>query len=222
MSKKSGFLSSSIGKKFILGITGLFLISFLIVHVSLNSAIFLNDGGVTFNAGANFMAHNPVIRIVEIGLFAGLILHIVQALVLTLENKKARPVAYQVVNGSANSSWYSRSMGLLGSLLLLFLVVHLANFWLPTKVAVFSHTEHNTFNNMKEVFAEWYIVVIYLVGVIGLLYHLLHGFQSAFQSLGINHKKYTPIIKKAGIWFSIIVCALFAAMPITMHLGLIK
>ena len=205
MSKKSGFLSSSIGKKFIMGITGLFLISFLIVHVSLNSAIFLNDGGVTFNAGANFMAHNPVIRIVEIGLFAGLILHIVQALVLTLENKKARPVAYQVVNGSANSSWYSRSMGLLGSLLLLFLVVHLANFWLPTKVAVFSHTEHNTFNNMKEVFAEWYIVVIYLVGVIGLLYHLLHGFQSAFQSLGINHKKYTPIIKKAGIWFSIIV-----------------
>jgi succinate dehydrogenase / fumarate reductase cytochrome b subunit len=222
MSKKSGFLSSSIGKKFIMGITGLFLISFLIVHVSLNSAIFLNDGGVTFNAGANFMSHNPVIRIVEIGLFAGLILHIVQALVLTLENKKARPVAYQVVNGSANSSWYSRSMGLLGSLLLLFLVVHLANFWLPTKVAVFSHTEHNTFNNMKEVFAEWYIVVIYLVGVIGLLYHLLHGFQSAFQSLGINHKKYTPIIKKAGIWFSIIVCALFAAMPITMHLGLIK
>jgi succinate dehydrogenase / fumarate reductase cytochrome b subunit len=222
MSKKSGFLSSSIGKKFIMGITGLFLISFLIVHVSLNSAIFLNDGGVTFNAGANFMAHNPVIRIVEIGLFAGLILHIVQALVLTLENKKARPVAYQVVNGSANSSWYSRSMGLLGSLLLLFLVVHLANFWLPTKVAVFSHTEHNTFNNMKEVFAEWYIVVIYLIGVIGLLYHLLHGFQSAFQSLGINHKKYTPIIKKAGIWFSIIVCALFAAMPITMHLGLIK
>jgi succinate dehydrogenase / fumarate reductase cytochrome b subunit len=205
-----------------MGITGLFLISFLIVHVSLNSAIFLNDGGVTFNAGANFMSHNPVIRIVEIGLFAGLILHIVQALVLTLENKKARPVAYQVVNGSANSSWYSRSMGLLGSLLLLFLVVHLANFWLPTKVAVFSHTEHNTFNNMKEVFAEWYIVVIYLVGVIGLLYHLLHGFQSAFQSLGINHKKYTPIIKKAGIWFSIIVCALFAAMPITMHLGLIK
>ena len=222
MSKKSGFLSSSIGKKFIMGITGLFLISFLIVHVSLNSAIFLNDGGVTFKAGANFMAHNPVIRIVEIGLFAGLILHIVQALVLTLENKKARPVAYQVVNGSANSSWYSRSMGLLGSLLLLFLVVHLANFWLPTKVAVFSHTEHNTFNNMKEVFAEWYIVVIYLVGVIGLLYHLLHGFQSAFQSLGINHKKYTPIIKKAGIWFSIIVCVLFAAMPITMHLGLIK
>jgi len=222
MSKKSGFLSSSIGKKFVMGITGLFLISFLVVHVGLNSTIFCNDGGVTFNAGANFMAHNPVIRILEIGLFAGLILHIVQALVLTLENKKARPTPYQVVNGAANSKWYSRSMGLLGSLLLLFLVVHLGNFWLPTKVAVFSHAEHDTFAGMKDVFAQWYFVVIYLVGVIGLLYHLLHGFQSAFQSLGINHKKYTPFIKKAGIWFSIIVCALFAAMPITMHLGLIK
>lgn len=222
MSKKSGFLSSSIGKKFIMGITGLFLISFLVIHVSLNSAIFCNDGGATFNAGADFMAHNPVIRILEIGLFAGLILHIVQALVLTLENKKARPTPYQVVNGAANSKWYSRSMGLLGSLLLLFLVVHLGNFWLPTKVAVFSHTEHNTFEGMKDVFAQWYFVVVYLVGVVSLLYHLLHGFQSAFQSLGINHKKYTPFIKKAGIWFSIIVCALFAAMPITMHLGLIK
>jgi succinate dehydrogenase / fumarate reductase cytochrome b subunit len=222
MSKKSGFLSSSIGKKFLMGLTGLFLVSFLVVHVSLNSAIFLNDGGQTFNAGADFMAHNPVIRIIEIGLFAGLILHVFQAFVLTMENKKARPIAYQVVNGSANSSWYSRSMGILGSLLLIFLVVHLGNFWLPTKVAVFSHTEHNTFDEMKLVFSQWYFVVVYLVGVAALLYHLLHGFQSAFQTLGLNHKKYTPFIKKFGVWFSVIVCVLFAAMPITMFFGIIK
>jgi len=222
MSKKSGFLSSSIGKKFLMGLTGLFLVSFLIVHVSLNSAIFLNDGGQTFNVGADFMAHNPVIRIIEIGLFAGLILHVFQAFVLTMENKKARPIAYQVVNGSANSSWYSRSMGILGSLLLIFLVVHLGNFWLPTKVAVFSHTEHNTFNEMKLVFSQWYFVAVYLIGVAALLYHLLHGFQSAFQTMGLNHKKYTPLIKKVGIWFSVIVCILFAAMPITMFFGIIK
>jgi succinate dehydrogenase / fumarate reductase cytochrome b subunit len=222
MSKKSGFLSSSIGKKFLMGLTGLFLVSFLVVHVSLNSAIFLNDGGQTFNAGADFMAHNPVIRIIEIGLFAGLILHVFQAFVLTMENKKARPVAYQVVNGSANSSWYSRSMGILGSLLLIFLVVHLGNFWLPTKIAVFSHTEHNTFNEMKLVFSQWYFVAVYLIGVAALLYHLLHGFQSAFQTMGLNHKKYTPLIKKVGIWFSVIVCILFAAMPITMFFGIIK
>jgi len=204
--------------------TGLFLITFLIVHVSINSCIFANDGGLTFNAAAHFMATNPVIRVVEIGLFLGLILHIFQALILTLQNRKARPIAYAQVNGAANSSWYSRSMGILGSLLLLFLVVHLAHFWVDTKIAVFSGKadEHNTFNEMKMVFKNWYVVVVYLIGVISLLYHLLHGFQSAFQSLGLNHKKYTPFIKKTGIWFSIIVCVLFAAMPITMFLGIIK
>lgn len=205
-----------------MGLTGLFLISFLVIHVTLNSFIFFNDGGATFNAGADFMAHNPIIRILEIGLFAGLLLHIFQALVLTLENRKARPIGYAVVKGSANSSWYSRSMGILGSLLLLFLVVHLSNFWVPTKVAVFNHTAHDTFAGMKAVFSQWYFVAIYLVGVISLLYHLLHGFQSSFQSLGLNHKKYTPLIKALGMWFSIIVCLLFAAMPVTMFLGIIK
>jgi succinate dehydrogenase / fumarate reductase cytochrome b subunit len=217
-----GFLKSSIGKKVLMGLTGLFLISFLVVHVSINSLIFLNDSGETFNAGAHFMSHNIVIRIMEVGLFAGLIAHIFQALILTLENKKARPVAYAKIDGAANSSWFSRSMGILGSLLLLFLVVHLGNFWVPTKLAVLANHEHNTFKNMEVVFHEWYFVAIYLVGVIALCYHLLHGFQSAFQSLGLNHKKYTPAIKKIGIWFSIIVCLLFASMPIVMHLGIIK
>jgi succinate dehydrogenase / fumarate reductase cytochrome b subunit len=218
----TGFLKTSVGKKVLMGLTGLFLISFLVVHVSLNATIFFNDGGQTFNAGADFMAHNPVIRIMEIVLFAGLIIHIVQALTLTLANKKARPVAYAKIDGAANSSWYSRSMGILGSLLLLFLVSHLSHFWIDTKIAVFKHEEHNTYLEMKEVFSHWYVVLIYLVGVIALCYHLLHGFQSAFQSLGLNHKLYTPIIKKVGVWFSIIVCLLFAAMPVCMFLNIVQ
>jgi len=216
------FSQSSIGKKVLMGLTGLFLITFLIVHVTINSMIFANDGGQLFNQSAGFMAHNPIIRVVEIGLFLGLLSHIYLALKLTLDNNKARPVKYAVTNGNANSKWYSRSMGILGSLLLIFLVVHLANFWLPTKVAVFSHQEHDTFANLKVVFAEWYLVAIYLLGVIALCYHLLHGFQSAFQTLGLNHKKYTPTIKFIGAAFSIIVSVLFAAMPIVMHLGIIK
>jgi succinate dehydrogenase / fumarate reductase cytochrome b subunit len=222
MSKKTGFVSSSIGKKILMGLTGLFLISFLVIHVTLNSFIFFNDHGASFNAGADFMAHNPIIRILEVGLFGGLIAHIVLALVLTLQNRKSRPVGYAMVNGAANSKWYSRSMGVLGSLLLLFLVVHLSNFWVPTKIAVFKHENHDTFAGMKETFSHWYLVLIYLVGVGSLMYHLLHGFQSAFQSLGLNHKKYTPLIKTVGVWFTIIVCLLFAAMPVTMHIGLIK
>jgi len=218
----TGFLKTSVGKKVLMGLTGLFLISFLVVHVSLNATVFMMDGGQTFNAGADFMAHNPVIRIMEIVLFAGLIIHIIQALTLTLANKKARPIAYAKIDGAANSSWYSRSMGILGSLLLLFLVSHLSHFWIDTKIAVFKHEEHNTYLEMKEVFSQWYVVLIYLVGVIALCYHLLHGFQSAFQSLGLNHKLYTPIIKKVGVWFSIIVCLLFAAMPVCMFLNIVQ
>jgi succinate dehydrogenase / fumarate reductase cytochrome b subunit len=168
------------------------------------------------------MSHNPVIRILEIGLLAGLMIHMIQALRLTMENKKARPIAYAKIDGAANSKWYSRSMGVLGSLLLIFFVVHFANFWFPTKVAVFTHHEHNSFESMKVVFDQWYFVAIYLVGVGALCYHLLHGIQSAFQTLGINHKNYTPAIKSFGVWFSIIVSLLFASMPIAMHLHIIQ
>ena len=217
-----GFLKTSIGKKIVMGITGLFLTTFLIIHVSINACIYFNDGGKTFNAAADFMSHNPVIRILEIGLLAGLLIHMIQALRLTMENKKARPIAYAKIDGSANSKWYSRSMGILGSLLLIFFVVHFANFWFPTKVAVFTHQEHNSFESMKVVFDQWYFVAIYLVGVGALCYHLLHGIQSAFQTLGINHKNYTPAIKSFGVWFSIIVSLLFASMPIAMHLHIIQ
>jgi succinate dehydrogenase/fumarate reductase cytochrome b subunit (b558 family) len=114
------------------------LFSFLIVHVGINSTILLNDNGETFNTAAHFMSHFWVIRIMEIGLFVGIIAHIVLTLKLHFENKAKRPVAYAVVDGKANSKWYSRSMALLGTLLLaLFLVVHIGQFLVPTKVAVY-------------------------------------------------------------------------------------
>jgi succinate dehydrogenase / fumarate reductase cytochrome b subunit len=219
---KENFLQSSLGKKLVMGITGLFLITFLVVHVGCNACIFANDGGVLFNQVAHFMAHNFFIRVMEIVLFAGIFTHMIQALLLTLKNQKARPIKYAVTNGAANSKWYSRSMGVLGSLLLIFFVVHWANFWVPTKVAVYTGQEHDTFAHMKEVFSKEYFVAIYMVGVISLCYHLLHGFPSAFQTVGLNNKKYTPLLKKAGAIFSITVCLLFAAMPITMYLGIIK
>jgi len=109
-------LNSSLGKKLLMAITGLFLISFLIIHCGLNATIFLNDGGKSFNEGAEFMGTNPIIRTMEIVLFGGLLLHIFDGLRLWLDNKKKRPVAYAVVDGAANSKWYSRSMGLLGTL----------------------------------------------------------------------------------------------------------
>jgi succinate dehydrogenase / fumarate reductase, cytochrome b subunit len=217
------FLTSSIGKKFTMGLTGLFLITFLCVHVGVNSCIFLNDGGETFNTAAHFMSHNWIIRIMELGLFAGLLLHIVQGLLLWKQNVAARPVGYDKSNANKNSKWYSRSMGLLGTLLLLFLIMHLAHFWVGTKVALYSgDEEHNLYNKMLEIFSQWWVVALYVAGVGSLLFHLLHGFQSAFQTMGINHKRYTPIIKKLGMGFSIIVCILFALMPILIFFGVLQ
>lgn len=220
----ANFIQSSLGKKLLMGLTGLFLITFLVVHATLNSFIFAMDGGSLFNQGAQLMATNPLIRIMEIVLFIGIILHIVQALVLTLKNQKARPIKYVVFNGKANSTWYSRSMGILGSLLLMFLVIHLSHFWVGTKAAQWNGTieEHNTYLEIIEVFHNPLNVLIYLLGVISLGYHLAHGFQSSFQTLGLNHPKYTPMIKTLGLWFSILITAVFAAMPLAVIFGIVK
>ena len=219
----SNFFQSSLGKKLLMSFTGLFLISFLIVHCFLNALIFVNDGGVTFNEGAEFMAHNPVIRVMEVVLFIGIIWHVVQALILTIQNKKARPIQYAVPAGSVSSKWYSQSMGLLGTLILLFLILHLKHFWVVSRLTdEISSGKETLFGEMKEVFANPVVVIIYVLGVISLAYHLMHGFQSAFQTLGLNHKKYTPVIKSIGFWFSIIIPLIFAAMPVSIFFGIIK
>lgn len=218
MTWKSLF-SSSIGKKLLMGLTGLFLITFLIVHAGVNSCIFVNDGGETFNTAAHFMSHNWVLRIMEVGLFAGLLLHIIQGLILWKQNKAARPVKYAVTDNNKNSTWYSRSMGLLGTLLLFFLIIHVSKFFVSTKIALYGSGdgEHNLYYEMKEEFSKWWVVVIYICGVISLFWHLMHGFGSAFQSLGINHKRYTPIIKTLGTAYSVIICLLFALMPLAFY-----
>ncbi len=210
--------TSSIGKKFTMALTGLFLIIFLIVHAGVNASVFLNDNGATFNTIARFMSHNWILRFLEVGLFVGLILHMVQGLMLWAQNRAARPVAYHTNKPQMNSTWYSRSMGILGTLLLLFLIMHISHFFVGTKVALYGGDQpHNLYEEMKLVFGEWYIVVLYMIGLIALFWHLLHGFQSAFQTFGLNHKKYSPIIKTAGAAYSIIICVLFALMPLAFY-----
>lgn len=209
-----------------MGITGLFLISFLVVHCFINSLIIVNDGGLTFNMGAHFMGTNWIIRAMEVVLFAGLLAHIVQGFRLVFQNRAARPERYAVNNGAANSKWYSRSMGLLGTLLLIFLIVHISKFWVMSRFTgiptVDANGNHDLFAVMVETFKNPWLVLLYVVAMVSLAYHLLHGFSSAFQTLGWNHKKYTPLIKGFGFWFSIIIPLLFALMPIVMYLGYIN
>src|SRR5262249_14806380 len=156
----------------------------------------------------------------------GLIIHIVQSLLLTMSNNKARKTGYVVNNGNANSKWYSRSMGILGSLLLIFLVIHLAHFWVKSRFTGLPGEDANGHENlyavMQIVFQQLWVVIVYVLGVIALSYHLMHGFQSAFQTLGLNYKSYTPLIKRTGFWFSIIIPLIFALMPIVMYLGIVK
>lgn len=217
--------TSSVGKKLIMGFTGLFLILFLIVHVSLNAFIWANDGGVMFNQGAHFMGSTVVPRILEIGLFLGIILHIVQGYMLESQNRKARgKVKYAVSYGNKGSKWYSRSMALLGTIILLFLIVHISHFWLPNR----SHQgfllgeEINLYQTMKEVFSNIWVVLVYVLSCISLGYHLAHGFQSAFRTLGVHNKKYNTMLTSIGYCFSIVISLAFALMPISFYLGWIQ
>jgi succinate dehydrogenase / fumarate reductase cytochrome b subunit len=216
-------LGSSLGRKLLMALTGLFLCSFLVVHCGLNALIFANDGGKLFNEGAEFMAHNFLIRTMEIVLFLGLIVHAFDALVITLHNRKARPIGYMVTDGKANSKWYSRSMGLLGTLILMFLIIHLKHFWVVSRFTdEITSGEETLFGEMKEVFENPFVVLLYVLSMFSLAYHLLHGFQSGFQTLGINHPKYTPFIKFLGVVFSVIVPFVFALMPLAIHFKFIQ
>lgn len=227
---RQGLFGSSLVKKYWMALTGLFLITFLVVHATVNAMIFWNDGGVTFNMVAHFFGSNILIRTMEIVLFLGLIAHIVDGLMLWSENRAARPVKYAMEKGSANRSWYSASMGILGTLILLFLILHLWHFWVKSRGIVGSLDEltpdakgqENLFLLMAETFRNPIVVVIYVLGCFSLFWHLLHGFKSAFQSLGLNHKRYNGFIALCGTAFSIIIPTLFALMPISMYLGWIQ
>lgn len=201
-----------------MSLTGLFLIVFLVVHCSINSLMFLNDGGLFFNEAAHFMATNILIRTIEIFLFLFLIIHILQSVAITQQNMKARTISYSGTSSIATSKWYSRSMGILGSLILVFLVIHLKDFFIPSRFFDHFGLDNNgtpdMYSEVKEAFQNPAYAMIYIFSMIVLAYHLLHGFQSAFRSLGIYHKKYTPVIEFLGIAFSIIVPAVFAAMPV--------
>ena len=215
--------TSSLGKKYLMGLTGFFLIIYLIVHASINAMIFYNDGGERFNAAAFFMSRNFFMRFLEIGLFAVFILHIIQGLLLWKQNRAARKINYYKKNFPREIKWYSRYMGWLGTFLLLFLIMHLYHFWLGTKNEMYFHgPEINLYAEMREVFTNPVIFILYMIGLASLLFHLLQGFQSAFQTFGINHKRWTPIVKGVGVFYSIIICLLFAAMPLAFMAGWIQ
>ena len=212
--------TSSLGKKYLMGFTGFFLIFYLLVHASINAFIFYDDQGATFNGVAHFMLTNYFVRFLEIGLFAAFILHSVQGLLLWQQNRNARKIKYHVQKYPPEIKWASRYMGWLGTFVLLFLVMHLWHFWASTKDELyFNGPNVDLYQKMKFIFTNPIWFSLYMIGLASLLFHLLHGFQSAFQSLGMNHRRWTPIVKGVGIFYSIAIILLFASMPLAFMLG---
>ncbi len=214
--------TSTIGRKVIVALTGLFLCLFLVVHLLGNLQLLANDGGKSFNTYAKFMAESPLIRVVSIGNFAFILLHIIQSVILTMQNRQARPVQYAIV--ASNASWASRNMGFLGSFILLFIVGHLSQFWWQAKfgamptIAIDGVQMKDLYLVVHKAFQNPFIVVFYVLAMGFIGFHLSHGFQSAFQTLGLNHVKYTPLIQKLGLAFCILIPLGYAVIPVMMYL----
>src|SRR6267154_1194577 len=208
--------TSSLGRKLVMALTGLFLILFLVVHLSGNFQLLKDDEGKAFNDYAEFMTTNPVIKVISYGNYTFILLHIFLALALTRKNRAARGSERYKVTSGKSSAWSSRNMGILGTIILIFLVIHLKDFWAQMHWGGIPKANYEG-REVKDLYAvvalafsqRWY-VALYVVCMVGLAFHLWHGFASAFQTLGLNHVKYNPIIHFVGKAFAIIVPALFA------------
>ena len=217
---------STLGKKLLMALTGLFLISFLVVHLIGNLQLLKHDNGEAFNHYAEFMGNNTIIQIIAKGNFFFIFLHAVVSIILTVHNRKSRgPQGYAKTTGQS-SIWASRNMGILGTLILIFLVVHLKDFWGVSKFGTLGREtyESGEFGNLYALVGEWFqkgwYVGLYVFCMVALAFHLWHGFASAFQTLGFKHPKYNPVISFVGKAFAVIVPALFAWIPISMYFQL--
>lgn len=278
----SAFIKSSIAKKYWMALTGLFLCTFLVGHLLGNLQLITKtgeEGRRAFNEYAYFMGHNVFIKVLSYVTYISILFHAIDGIMLTIQNKKARPVNYAYSNPSANSSLPSRWMAVLGTLILVFISTHMANFWWKMKIKedvplhtykiestqqipalaeqTFYYTHVPTIqplpkdeNSITEKGTELFIkgsnikigegyrdlhtvvmeffsksngsalfgLVFYVISMLVLGFHLWHGFASAFQSLGVNHAKWNPLIKGLGKGFAVIVPALFAIIPILIYL----
>src|SRR5690606_3138044 len=161
--------TSSLGKKYLMVLTGFFLIFYLIVHAGLNATIFYNDQGATLNTAAHFMVHNYFVRFLEIGLFAVFILHSIQGLLLWSQNRNARKIKYHVQKYPAEIKWASRYMGWLGTLILLFLIMHLWHFWAGTKNELyFNGPKVDLYQQMKIIFTNPIWSTLSMIGLTSL------------------------------------------------------
>ncbi len=207
-----GFSTSSVGRKILMALSGFFLLFFLLQHFVINFLSVLSPDA--FNETSHFMGTNPLIQyFLQPVLLFGVLFHLGMGIRLELKNKNARPVKYAMNKPAENTNWMSRNMIITGIMIMLFLGLHFYDFWFPEINTKFiqgdwsgmHNGEFRYFHELQDKFVNPVRVGIYVLAFVFLSLHLLHGFQSAFQSVGFNHRKYTPIIKKLGNLYAIII-----------------
>ncbi|MBK9146537.1 MAG: succinate dehydrogenase cytochrome b subunit [Flavobacteriales bacterium] len=221
---RSAILGSSLAKKYWMALTGLFLSVFLIAHLAGNLQLLdmSPEGQLKFNAYAKFMTTFPVVKAVSYLLYFSILFHAFDGILLAFQNRKARPVRYAKENAGANRSWASGNMALLGTLILVFLVIHMKRFWYEMHwggLGLDADGNKDLYAVVAAAFSELWYVALYVASMAVLAFHLLHGFQSSFQSLGLNHPRYTPIIKSVGAFFGVVLPILFALIPVWMFVN---
>ena len=211
MKRMASFLNSSVGRKLLVGLTGFFLCSFLVVHLLINLFLLKQDEGLTFDAYSEFMATYPLIRPLEILLFAGFLIHVILTIWLWFTNRKVRTSSYAVNRASDSSALSSRVMIVSGTVVLIFLVVHINSFFVGSR---FVDNPKTMYEIVSEAFANPWVDAFYLVALVFLGYHLKHGFQSAFQTFGMRPVRYQKLIDTVGAIFWLVIPLAFAMIPL--------
>lgn len=215
---------SSIGRKVVMSLTGLFLILFLVVHLLGNLQLLNDDGGKAFNTYTYFMTHNPIIIFISYFLYLCIILHTIQGIILSIHNRKAKGKNYAIQTHRGNR-FFSKYMIHLGVIILIFILIHMYQFWLQMKLGNVEWVSYpgsdqlykDLYTPVMEVFQNIGFVIFYILSMIILSFHLLHGFESAFQSIGMHHIKYNSLIRWIGILYSILIPFGFSILPVYIY-----
>ena len=216
------YFSSKIFQKALAALSGSFLVLFLLGHLVGNLQLFIPGelGQKQFNSYALFMTTNPAVIALSYLTYTSIILHSILTLYLVLRSRSARSVRYQVSSGSSNSSWSSRNMAFLGTMLLIFLIIHLRSFWYEMHfgdIGLDKWGNKDLYTVTVSAFQNTLYTAFYVLSMLMLSFHLLHGVSSAFQTLGLSTSKYEKIINFVGKSIAVLIPLIFASIPITLY-----
>ena len=216
------YFSSKIFQKALAALSGGFLVLFLLGHLAGNLQLFIPGelGQKQFNSYALFMTTNPAVIALSYLTYTSIILHSILTLYLVLKSRLARPVRYQISSGSSNSSWASRNMAFLGTMLLIFLIIHLRSFWYEMHfgdIGLDKWGNKDLYTVTVSAFQNILYTAFYVLSMLMLSFHLSHGVSSAFQTLGLSTSKYERIINFVGKSIAVLIPLIFASIPITLY-----